>query len=220
MGAIRDKLISIRDYMGFGDSLDDSDDDAAYANYRDKESNKMKSSTSSYSGSQANSRDVSAKTIKTDRERTARMRAEAEAHGVDSTTKAHTNRYESTTYIDTKNNSKSLRMERPCGSKVIPINTTQTGYEVCIMKPTSIEDSQDICDVLLSNKIAIINLEELDMDVAQRIMDFISGAVYTMNGKLHEIYGYIFIVSPETVDISGDYSEFIEQSGFAVPTFK
>ena len=88
------------------------------------------------------------------------------------------------------------------------------------MKPNNFEDSQDICDVLLSNKIAIINLEELEMDVAQRIMDFISGAVYTMNGKLHEIHGYIFIASPETVDISGDYSEFIEQSGFAVPTLK
>lgn len=219
MGAIREKFNQMKDYLGFGDSLDDSDEEA-YERYREEESRKMKSTTSSYSGNQASTRDVSAKNIKADRERSARMRAEAAAHGVDSTTKAHTNRYESTTYIDTKDNAKSLRMERPYGSKVIPINTTQTGYEVCIMKPTNIEDSQDICDVLLSNKIAIINLEEVDMDVAQRIMDFISGAVYTMNGKLHEIHGYIFIVSPETVDISGDYSEFMEQTGFAVPTFK
>ena len=43
-----------------------------------------------------------------------------------------------------------------------------------VMKPTSFEDSQDICDVLLAGKATIINLEGFNVDLAQRVMDFIS----------------------------------------------
>lgn len=133
--------------------------------------------------------------------------------------KAHTaSNYNSSTYIENRGSGKAIRMERPEGSKVIPIRTTQRGLEVCIMKPKNFEDSQDICDVLLSGRAAVVNLEDFDIDLAQRIMDFISGAVYSMNGKLYQISGFIFIVSPESVDISGDYNEILEQSGFEVPT--
>lgn len=108
------------------------------------------------------------------------------------------------------------RKERT-NSKVIPIRTTQRGLEVCIVKPTSFEDSQDVCDMLLSGRAAVVNLEGFDPDEAQRIMDFISGAVYAINGKLEQISRYIFIFSPETIDITSDYSEITEEMGFGVP---
>lgn len=108
--------------------------------------------------------------------------------------------------------------EKPAPSKVVPIRTSPKGFEVCIMKPATFEDSQEICDMLLSGRAAVINLEGLDVDLAQRIMDFISGAVYSMNGKLHQISGFIFIISPESVDISGDYSDILQSNGFEVPT--
>ncbi|MBP5160152.1 MAG: cell division protein SepF [Lachnospiraceae bacterium] len=133
--------------------------------------------------------------------------------------KAHTaSNYNSSTYIENRGGGKAIRMERPEGNKIIPIKTTHRGLEICIMKPRTFEDSQDICDVLLSERAAIINLNEFDINLAQRIMDFVSGAVYSMNGKLYQISDVIFIVSPESVDISGDYSDILEQSGFEVPT--
>ncbi len=113
---------------------------------------------------------------------------------------------------------KVTRVERTTTNKVVPIRTTPKGFEVCIMKPSTFEDSQDICDMLLSGRAAVINLEGFDVDLAQRIMDFISGSVYAMNGKLHQISSYIFIISPDTVDISGDYLELIKSDGFEVPT--
>lgn len=114
---------------------------------------------------------------------------------------------------------RAKRMEPNRLSKVVPIRTTNKGFEVCIMKPTTFEDSQDICDMLLDGRAAVINLEGFDVELAQRIMDFISGAVYAMNGKLHQISSYIFIISPDTVDISGDYLDLIPADGFGAPTF-
>ena len=111
------------------------------------------------------------------------------------------------------------KMERSTASKVVPIRTTPKGLEVCIMKPTTFEDSQEICDMLLTGRATVINLEGFDDKLAQRTMDFISGSVYAINGKLHRISNAIFIVSPDTVDISGDYLDLIQESGFEPPTF-
>lgn len=111
------------------------------------------------------------------------------------------------------------RMERTTNNKIVPIRTTPRGLEVSIMKPTSFEDSQDICDMLLTGRAAVVNLEGFDPDEAQRVMDFISGCVYAINGKLHQISKYIFIFSPDNIDISGDYLELVsDDAGFGVPT--
>lgn len=111
------------------------------------------------------------------------------------------------------------KVERSTAGKVVPIRTTSKGLEVCIMKPTTFEDSQEICDLLLTGRAIVINLEGFDDKLAQRTMDFISGSVYAINGKLHRISNCIFIVSPDTVDISGDYSDLIQDNGFEPPTF-
>ncbi|MBP5331069.1 MAG: cell division protein SepF [Lachnospiraceae bacterium] len=128
--------------------------------------------------------------------------------------------YGTSTYIEGSSNNKTLRMERPEGSKIVPLKTTSSGLEVCVMKPKSLEDSQDICDVLLSNCVAIVNLEDNDLALSQRIMDFISGAVYSINGKLFQISNLIFITAPGSVDVSGDYNDILAQSGFDVPILK
>ncbi|MCR5684283.1 MAG: cell division protein SepF [Lachnospiraceae bacterium] len=128
--------------------------------------------------------------------------------------------YGTSTYIEGSSNEKTLRMERPEGSKVVPLKTTSSGLEVCVMKPKNLDDSQDICDVLLSNCVAIVNLEGIDIATSQRIMDFISGAVYSINGKLLQIADLIFITAPGSVDISGDYNDILTQTGFDVPILK
>ncbi len=110
----------------------------------------------------------------------------------------------------------SSRAERTISDKIVPIRTTSRGLEVCIMKPSSFEDSQDICDMLLTDRATVVNLEGFDSDEAQRIMDFISGCIYAINGKLHQISKYIFIFSPDSIDISGDYLD-LADIGFGVP---
>ena len=84
--------------------------------------------------------------------------------------------------------------------------------EVCVIKPSSVEDAREITEPLLSGRTVILNLEGLDLEVAQRIIDFTSGATFAINGNLQKISNYIFLVTPTNVDISGDLQDLLGTS--------
>ena len=90
------------------------------------------------------------------------------------------------------------------------------GMEVCVIKPTTVEEAREITDTLLANRTVVLNLEGLDVDIAQRIIDFTSGSTYAMRGNLQKISHYIFIVTPPSVDISGDFQDVLAGT-FDVP---
>ncbi len=83
---------------------------------------------------------------------------------------------------------------------------SESGMEVCIVKPTSVNDARDVTDLILAGSTVVLNLEGLDVDVAQRIIDFTSGSCYAVQGNVMKISHYIFVITPSTVDISGDIS--------------
>jgi len=87
-----------------------------------------------------------------------------------------------------------------------------TGMEVCVIKPTSVEDAREITETLLANRTVVLNLEGLDVDIAQRIIDFTSGSCFAIGGNLQKISHYIFIITPASVDISGDFQDIFNGS--------
>lgn len=95
-------------------------------------------------------------------------------------------------------------------NKVVPM---KKNMEVAMLIPTSFGDSQEICDYLLAGKTVVLNMEGLHTEIAQRIIDFASGAVYSISGNLQKISNYIFIVTPETVDLSGDFQDILGNAG-------
>lgn len=111
---------------------------------------------------------------------------------------------------------KQIRKATP---KVTPMRQNKkmgNGMEVCVIKPTSIEDAREITETLLSNRTVVLNLEGLDVDIAQRIIDFTSGSCFAISGKLQKISHYIFIITPAIVDLSGDFPDLLSGS-FEVP---
>ena len=82
--------------------------------------------------------------------------------------------------------------------------------EVCVIKPTNVDDSREVTETLLSGRTVILNLEGMDLELAQRIIDFISGATFAINGNLQKISNFIFIVTPAAVDISGDFQSIMD----------
>ncbi len=99
--------------------------------------------------------------------------------------------------------------------KVTPINdkgrgkNAQEEMEVCVIKPTTVEDAREITETLLNGRTVVLNLEGLDLDIAQRIIDFTSGSCFAISGNLQKISNYIFIITPHNVDIFGDFQDIL-----------
>lgn len=107
-------------------------------------------------------------------------------------------------------------------SKVTPITRRRSngsGMEVCVIKPTTFEDSREVTETLLSGRAVVLNFEGLDMDLAQRIIDYTCGTCVAIDGNLRKISSYIFIVTPKSVDISGDLQDILTDN-FEVPEIK
>ncbi len=113
-----------------------------------------------------------------------------------------------------------IEKPRKQSQKVTPIRAVKrapgNGMEVCVIRPNSIEDAREITETLLANRTVVLNLEGLDVAIAQRIIDFASGSTYAINGNLQKISNYIFIITPASVDISGDFQEILSGT-FDVP---
>ncbi len=126
-------------------------------------------------------------------------------------------------YEEERMSPSSMRRQAASSSKITPIkqNTSRRsasggGMEVCVIKPTSVEDAREITETLLANRTVVLNLEGLDVDIAQRIIDFTSGSCYAISGNLQKISHYIFIITPASVDISGDFQDIFNDS-FEMP---
>ena len=113
--------------------------------------------------------------------------------------------------------------QRPVtSSKITPMRSSRrsnqtSSMEVCVIKPASMEDTREIADTLLDNATVILNLEGIDVELAQRIIDFASGACYSLNGSLQKISSYIFVLGPSSVDITGDLQNIL---GGATPSVR
>ena len=82
------------------------------------------------------------------------------------------------------------------------------GMKMIVYHPVSYEDTQIIIDNLKNRKPVIVNMEELDVECAQRILDFLSGAVYALSGTMCKISRGIFVVAPNNYDVVGNNDDF------------
>ena len=105
----------------------------------------------------------------------------------------------------------TFKQDKPTrtSSKITPMRSSRrsslpVNMEVCVIKPTSMEDTREIADTLVEKSTVVLNLEGIDVELAQRIIDFTSGACYSLGGSLQKVSSYIFILGPEGVDITGD----------------
>ena len=116
------------------------------------------------------------------------------------------------------------RVSRPASSsKITPMrsgskrSSQAVNMEVCVIKPTPMEEAREIADTLVDNSTVILNLEGIDVELAQRIIDFTSGACYSLGGSLQQVSSYIFVLGPYNVDITGDLQNIL---GGSVPSVR
>ncbi len=99
------------------------------------------------------------------------------------------------------NNSKKQQ-----SGKVVNIHSANQ-FKMVVSQPNTFDDAQDICDHLKAKKPVVINLEGIEKTDAQRIIDFLSGSIYALDGSIQKVSCDIFVIAPNNVDVSGDLKE-------------
>lgn len=90
-------------------------------------------------------------------------------------------------------------------SRVVKLHDTPNQQmKVVVIQPESFEEARDITNHLKSKKPIVVNLESVEKEVARRIVDFLSGAVYALDGDIQKISNGIFLIVPNNVGIMGD----------------
>lgn len=104
-------------------------------------------------------------------------------------------------------------------AQVLSIHS-QKQMKVVVMEPHSFEDAQNIADQLKNRRPVIVNLENAERNLAKRVVDFISGTTYALNGNMQKVGNGIFLFVPSNVDISGETRDELKDRGIFWPGTK
>ena len=81
------------------------------------------------------------------------------------------------------------------------------GNKMILFEPRAYSESQQIADDLKSSNAVIVNLKRVTPDQAKRIVDFLSGTLYAIEGGLQKLGGGIFLCTPSSVPVEGKISD-------------
>ncbi|MBB3127376.1 cell division inhibitor SepF [Paenibacillus rhizosphaerae] len=95
-------------------------------------------------------------------------------------------------------------------NNVVSIHS-QKNVKVILHEPHSYDEAQAIADHLRAHRTVVVNLQRVRSDQALRIIDFLSGTVYALNGGISKIGHNIFLCTPDTVEIQGAISELLSE---------
>ncbi|NTW05399.1 MAG: cell division protein SepF [Peptococcaceae bacterium] len=89
----------------------------------------------------------------------------------------------------------------------------QRQLRVVVSEPRIFEDVQILADNLKNRRPVIINLEKTEPELARRVVDFISGCIYALNGNLQKVGNNIFLVVPSNMDIQSEIGDHLKEQG-------
>jgi len=82
--------------------------------------------------------------------------------------------------------------------------TEEGGAKMILLEPRAYSEAQQISDHLKKRNTVVVNLKRVTPEQAKRIIDFLGGTVYAINGKIQKIGGGIFLCAPNNVSVQGE----------------
>lgn len=101
---------------------------------------------------------------------------------------------------------------RSGAGKVVNLNSS-TQLQVILVKPDRFDMVSEIADHLRDKQAIVLNLESTNKDVARRLVDFLSGCAYALDGKIKKVAISTYLITPYNVDVVGDLVDELENSG-------
>jgi cell division inhibitor SepF len=84
------------------------------------------------------------------------------------------------------------------------LNINSGRQEVVLFRPTTFNDTSKAADDLRDKKAIIVNMENVDKALARRVVDFLSGCAYSLDGKVNKIAQSTYLFVPHSMDVVGD----------------
>ena len=88
----------------------------------------------------------------------------------------------------------------------------KTGNKMILLEPRAYSEAQQIADHLKNRNSVVVNLKRVTSDQAKRIIDFLSGCIYSIGGKMQKIGVGIYLCTPKNVNIQGKITDDSEKS--------
>lgn len=96
-------------------------------------------------------------------------------------------------------------------NNVVSLHSQKPQQKMVLSEPRSYDEAQEVADHLRARRPVVINLQRVRSEHALRIIDFLSGTVYALNGQIHKVGSNIFLCTPETIDIQGSITEMLAE---------
>ena len=97
-------------------------------------------------------------------------------------------------------------------SRVVNLGSN-TQLQVMLVKPDCFDQASDVADYLRDRKAVVLNLESTNKDVARRLVDFLCGCAYALDGKIKKVARSTYLITPPYVEVTGNLEEELESSG-------
>lgn len=110
----------------------------------------------------------------------------------------------------------NTRREPAAANKVISMKNPDISHQskIVVFEPRVYSEVQEIADLLLANQSVVLNFTRIEEDQAKRIVDFLTGTIYAINGDIQRIGDEIFLCTPKNVEIDGMLSDITQEKDF------
>jgi cell division inhibitor SepF len=106
-------------------------------------------------------------------------------------------------FFSIRDDEEEYELEDTSSPRVVPLSSAgRRGSQVSVYSPRSYQDVVEIADSLRNRQVVIINLQNADRTLLQRVVDFSSGVAYTIDGKIQKLAESIYLVVPAGVVVN------------------
>ncbi|MFC3040255.1 cell division protein SepF [Virgibacillus xinjiangensis] len=111
-------------------------------------------------------------------------------------------------YVEDATEQENEPMVKQKGQNVVNLTSMQQpSSKVVLCEPRTYNEAQEIADNIVNRRAVVINLQRVDTQQAKRIVDFLSGTVYAVNGDIQKLGAATFLCTPDNVDVSGTITD-------------
>lgn len=99
------------------------------------------------------------------------------------------------------------------GGNVVSLHT-QKQSRMVLSEPRSYDEAQQIADELRNKRSVVVNLQRTKPDLSLRIVDFLSGTVYALNGSISKLGPNIYLCAPDNMEVQGVITEMTSDNSY------